>query len=163
MWEGGAYFKVDTQRSGAYKKAALIRRNMAFLRLAQCHFYCLFVYTPFSYHIPLKHVHLEHKFAHSCSYIKSFGRYLVWSSMSYLILNFCNPPLQFFYNIQNYNYHVCVIQNYDNFVSFRHDSLIDIYRSANFSLFDISGTPQLAFPSVWRSYFCRQTKSDNKI
>ena len=37
----------------------LLEENMVFLRLAQFHFYCTFFDTTFSYHIPLKHVHLK--------------------------------------------------------------------------------------------------------
>ena len=38
MWgllEGGAYFNVDTQKCGAYKREALIRGNFILLGLAQ--------------------------------------------------------------------------------------------------------------------------------
>ena len=48
-------------------------------------------------------------------------------------------------------------------VSFIHESLIDIYNNADFSLFDTFGKPQSAFSSVSWSYFCKQTKSDKVI
>ena len=45
--------------------------------------------------------------------------------ISYNFQIFVTLPYKFFYKIQNYNYHACVIQ-YDNFISLMHDSLIDI-------------------------------------
>ena len=82
------------------KEAVLITGNMALLGLAQLYFYCTFFDTTLLFiPYPAKiyaFKRLEQKFPHSSSYIKSIGRYLVWSSMSYLIQNFCNPPLQIF-------------------------------------------------------------------
>ena len=81
MWEGGTYFNVDTQRGGDYKRAVLIRGNMALLGLAQLYFYCTFFDTTLLFiPYPAKicaFKRLEQKFAHSSSYIKSIGRYLV--------------------------------------------------------------------------------------
>ena len=49
LLEGGAYFKVDTQRCGAYKKLVLIRADMMLLGLVQLYFYCTFFDTTFLY------------------------------------------------------------------------------------------------------------------
>ena len=112
----GAYLRGVLIWMWIPKGVALTRRQhlleeiwYILLRLAQLYFYCTFYYTfettLFFIPCPAKicaFQRLEQKI------IKSVGRYLVWSSMSYLIQNFCNP--NFFYKRQNYNYYVCIIQ-----------------------------------------------------
>ena len=91
---------MDTQRFGAYKRAELIRGNIVLFGLVQFYFYSTFFLT-FLLFIPYPakicaFKKLEQKFAPSCSYIKSVGRYLARSSLSYLNQKFCNHPLQIF-------------------------------------------------------------------
>ena len=45
LFEGGAYFNVDTQMCDAYKRAALIRGNMILLGLELLYCYCTFFDT----------------------------------------------------------------------------------------------------------------------
>ena len=86
------------------KEAMLIRRRCLLEEIWHVSDWRSFTFIAFlilpscSYHILLKYVHLKDysRNSHSYSYIKSTGRYLVLYSMSYLIQNFCNPPLKIF-------------------------------------------------------------------